>query len=50
LRFLADENFPRAAVMALEAAGHDITWVRLTAPGAADADVLGAAVRESRIF
>jgi predicted nuclease of predicted toxin-antitoxin system len=50
LRFLADENFPRAAVAALEAAGHDIVWVRLAAPGAADADVLAAAARESRIL
>jgi predicted nuclease of predicted toxin-antitoxin system len=50
LRFLADENFPRAAVVALEAAGHDIIWVRLAAPGAADADVLAAATRESRIL
>jgi hypothetical protein len=50
MRFLADENFPRAAVAALEAAGHDIAWVRLRAPGAADADGLAAAVRESRIL
>jgi len=50
LRFLADENFPRAAVAALEAAGHDIAWVRLAAPGAADADVLAAAARESRVL
>jgi predicted nuclease of predicted toxin-antitoxin system len=50
LRFLADENFPRAAVTALEAAGHDIVWVRLAAPAAADADVLAAAARESRIL
>jgi predicted nuclease of predicted toxin-antitoxin system len=50
LRFLADENFPRAAVAALEAAGHDIVWVRLAAPGAADADVLAVAVHESRIL
>jgi hypothetical protein len=41
LRFLADENFPRAAVTALEAAGHDIAWVRLAAPGAADAECPG---------
>jgi Domain of unknown function (DUF5615) len=50
LRFVADENFPRAAVAALEAAGHDIVWVRLTAPGAADADVLAFAARESRVL
>ncbi|UYN97607.1 MAG: DUF5615 family PIN-like protein [Enhydrobacter sp.] len=27
MRFLADENFPGAAVTALEAAGHDVVWV-----------------------
>ena len=35
---------------ALEAVGHDIVWVRLAAPGAADTDVLAAAVREHRIL
>jgi predicted nuclease of predicted toxin-antitoxin system len=50
LRFLADENFPGAAVAALEAAGHDIVWVRLATPGAADADVLAAALRERRVL
>jgi hypothetical protein len=35
-------------VAALEAAGHDIAWVRLAAPGAADADVPAVAARESR--
>jgi predicted nuclease of predicted toxin-antitoxin system len=50
LRFLADENFPRAAVAALEAAGHDIVCVRLAAPGAADSDVMAAAASESRIL
>ena len=50
MRFPADENFPRAPVAALEAAGHDIAWVRLAEPGAAYADVLAAAARESRIL
>jgi hypothetical protein len=50
LRFPGDENFPRAPVAALEAAGHDIAWVRLAAPGAAYADVLAAAARESLIL
>jgi predicted nuclease of predicted toxin-antitoxin system len=50
MRFLADENFPRAAVAALEAAGHDIVWVRLAAPGATDADVMALAARENRIL
>jgi predicted nuclease of predicted toxin-antitoxin system len=50
LRSLADENFPSAAVAALKAAGDDIAWVSLTAPGAADADVLAIAVREGRVL
>jgi predicted nuclease of predicted toxin-antitoxin system len=50
MRFLADENFPRAAVAALEAAGHDVVWVRTAAPGAADADILAQATQEQRIL
>lgn len=50
MRFLADENFPKAAVAALEAAGHDIVWVRYVAAGAADAEVLAKAMAESRIL
>lgn len=40
MRFLADENFPGAAVTVLKAAGHDIVWVRIAAPGTTDPDVL----------
>ena len=50
MRFLANENFPDAAVKALEAGGHDVVWVRTVAPGAADPDVLALAVREERIL
>src|SRR5204862_7078011 len=50
LRFLANENFPAAAVAALDAAGHDIVWVRVAAPGASDPDVLAWAAREQRIL
>jgi Domain of unknown function (DUF5615) len=49
MRFLANENFPGAAVTALEAAGHDIVWVRTEAPGVADRDVLAWAAREERV-
>jgi predicted nuclease of predicted toxin-antitoxin system len=48
VRFLANENFPDAAVAALEAAGHDVVWVRSVAPGASDADVPAWAAREER--
>jgi predicted nuclease of predicted toxin-antitoxin system len=50
MRFLANENFPGAAVAALEAAGHDVVWIRIAAPGAPDAEVLALAVREQRIL
>ena len=50
MRFLANENFPGAAVAALEAAGHDIVWVRMVAPGMPDPDVLAWAAREQRIL
>jgi predicted nuclease of predicted toxin-antitoxin system len=50
MRFLANENFPGAAVAALEALGHDVVWVRTVAPGAVDRDVLAWAVREGRIL
>ena len=50
MRFLANENFPRAAIAALEKAGHDVVWVRLAAPGANDSDVLSWAAREERIL
>jgi len=50
MRFLANENFPGAAVAALIAAGHDVVWVRDTAPGMSDPDVLRWATRDERIL
>lgn len=50
MRFLADENFPRSAIVRLQAAGHDVVWVRTHAPGAADAAVLAQAEREQRLL
>ncbi len=50
MRLLANENFPGSAVTELEAAGHDIVWIRTAAPGASDPDVLAWAVREERIL
>jgi hypothetical protein len=49
MRFLANENFPGAAVTALEAAGHDVVWVRTAAPGTSDPDVLAWAARERQL-
>src|SRR5271169_3448856 len=50
MRFLADENIPGDAVAEIEAAGHDIVWVRTVAPGSKDENVLAWAVREERII
>jgi predicted nuclease of predicted toxin-antitoxin system len=50
MRFLANENFPGAAVVALGADGHDVVWVRVAAPGMRDPDVLAWAAREGRIL
>jgi Domain of unknown function (DUF5615) len=46
MRFLANENFPGAAVAALIAAGHDVVWLRNAAPGMTDPDVLAWATRD----
>jgi predicted nuclease of predicted toxin-antitoxin system len=50
MRFLANENFPGAAVTALETAGHDVVWVRAAAPGMPDAEIPAWAAREHRIL
>jgi predicted nuclease of predicted toxin-antitoxin system len=49
MRFLADENFPGAAVEALRKIGHDVTWIRIFAPGIGDAEVLKLAAAEGRV-
>jgi predicted nuclease of predicted toxin-antitoxin system len=48
MRLLADENFPRAAVDGLRAAGHEVAWIRTEAPGATDEQVLARARDEGR--
>ena len=50
MRFLANENFPGAAVSKLNSAGHDVVWVRITAPGKSDPEVLAWAARDARIL
>ncbi|HEX7127847.1 MAG TPA: DUF5615 family PIN-like protein [Thermodesulfobacteriota bacterium] len=50
MRLLADENFPRVAVDALVARGHDVLWARRAMPGAADSEVLARATAEQRIL
>lgn len=50
MRFLADENFPQAGVLALEGAGCDVYWIRRAAPGMRDAEILAWAEREQRVL
>jgi predicted nuclease of predicted toxin-antitoxin system len=50
MRFLADENFPRAAVEALAHAGHDVVSIAAAAPGTLDTEVFRWAARENRII
>lgn len=40
MRCLADENFPRPAVVALRGRGLDVTWVVESGAGSSDAAVL----------
>src|ERR1700738_562337 len=48
MRFLANENFPGAAIEALRAAGNDVAWIRVDAPGSSDPEVRAA--REERVL
>lgn len=50
MRFLADENFPGNAVLALQQQGHDVLWIRLDAPGSSDQEILTRAQAEERII
>ena len=50
MRFLADENFPGAAVTALLADGHDVLWVRSAAPGTDDPEIIRWAARDRRVL
>jgi predicted nuclease of predicted toxin-antitoxin system len=50
MRFLADENFPGAAVAALVRAGHDVVWIGAVAQGTSDIEVFQWAAREGRII
>lgn len=50
MRWLADENFPAAAIRALRASGQDVSSVAETRRGAGDGEVVGWARREGRIL
>ncbi len=49
-RFLADENFPRRAVLDLRNAGHDVFWAKCESPGVSDEKLLTQAVTEQRVL
>src|SRR4051794_23215484 len=48
-RMLANENVPADVVAALNADGHDVTWMRDLGPGSPDDQVLSLAFAEGRI-
>ena len=50
MRLLANENFPKEAVEALQQHGHDVVWVRTHCPGISDREVLSLAQSENRIL
>jgi len=50
LRFLADESCDFGVVVALRAAGHDVSTIVETHPGSEDAQVLAIARSESRLL
>jgi predicted nuclease of predicted toxin-antitoxin system len=50
VRFLADENIPKALVDALRQAGQDIEWVHADAAGSADEEVAARAIRDHRVI
>jgi predicted nuclease of predicted toxin-antitoxin system len=49
MRLLADENFPKPIVEALQAGGHDILWARRDLSGTSDVALLDLAESEARI-
>lgn len=50
MKILADENFPKSAVDALLANGHDVVWITTDSPGLSDMEVLNKAIIEERLL
>ena len=48
MRILADENIHLFIVEALRAQGHDVTWMRVDAPGTPDVEILPLANQQDR--
>jgi predicted nuclease of predicted toxin-antitoxin system len=50
MRLCANENLPADCVLRLRQDGHDVLWIRETAPGSPDASVLDRACAEDRLL
>lgn len=50
MRLCANENIPEECVSRLRQAGHDVLWIRETAPGSPDAAVLARTLAEERLL
>lgn len=50
MRYLVDECLGRRLVSALRDRGHDVEWVRESASGASDEDVLAWSARDRRVL
>jgi len=50
MRILANENFPGDAVKALRDQGHDVLWIRESAPGIGDHEVLERGQKGRRLL
>ena len=50
MRLCANENIPEDCVVKLRQQGHDVLWIRESAPGCSDQDVLARAHVENRLI
>lgn len=50
MRLCANENLPLDCVIRLRQDGHDVLWIRESAPGSSDESVLGRAHKKGRIL
>jgi hypothetical protein len=50
MRLCANENISEDCVVRLRQSGHDVLWIRESAPGSPDEDVLICAQKESRLL
>jgi predicted nuclease of predicted toxin-antitoxin system len=50
MRLCANENVPEDCVKKLRQDGHDVLWIRESAPGSSDLDVLARAHEENRLL